>query len=66
MARIHMEGIVEDLDRNFARVLKALIDDLAPGNTADEKAVMRAFRGKLERGFERWEYVSNRNVDAGD
>jgi hypothetical protein len=61
-----MEGIVEDLDRNFARVLKAVLDEVIPGNTADEKTVMRAFRGKLERGFERWEYVSNRNVDAGE
>ena len=66
MARIHMEGIVEDLDRNFARVLKALVDEAAPGNTADEKTIMRIFRSRLERGFEHWEYVSNRNVDAGE
>ncbi len=66
MARIDMAGVVEELDRNFAKVLKAVLDEAAPGNTLDEKTVMRIFRTKLERGFERWEYVSDRVVDARD
>ncbi len=66
MARIDMAGIVEELDRNFARVLKAVVDDVAPGNTADEKAIMRSFRTRLERGFDRWESVPDRCVDSGD
>lgn len=61
-----MEAIVEDLDRNFARVLKAVLDETVPGNTVDEKTVMRIFRMRLERGFERWERVSDRCVDGGD
>ena len=64
MARIHMEGIVEELDCNFARVLKAMADDLSPGNTWDEKTLLRAFRVRLERGFERWENVPDRHVDS--
>ncbi len=66
MARVIMEEIVEALDRNFARVLKAVVDEVAPGNTADEKTIMRAFRSKLERGFVHWEYVPDRCVDARD
>jgi hypothetical protein len=66
MARINMEGIADELDRNFARVLKAVLDEVAPGNTVDEKTLMRAFRTRLERGFERWEHVPDRYVDSGD
>jgi hypothetical protein len=66
MARIDMAGIVEELDRNFARVLKAVVDDVAPGNTVDEKTILRAFRTRLERGFDRWERVPDRCVDSGD
>jgi len=65
MARINMEIIVDDLDDNFSRVLKAVVDEVAPENEADARTIMRAFRTKLERGFERWEYVSDRSVDAG-
>ncbi len=66
MARIDMAGVVEELDRNFAKVLKAVLDEALPGNAVDEKTVMRIFRMKLERGFEHWEYVSDRVVDARD
>jgi hypothetical protein len=66
MARINMEGIVEELDRNFAKVLKALVDEVSPGNTADEKTLMRIFRSRLERGFSGWEHVPDRCVDSGD
>ena len=65
MARINMEVIVDDLDDNFARVLKAVVDEIAPDNDADVRAVMRIFRLRLERGFSNWEYVSDRAVDAG-
>ena len=64
MARINMELIVDDLDDNFARVLKAVVDEIAPGNDADARAVMRIFRMRLERGFGNWKYVSDRAVDA--
>jgi hypothetical protein len=66
MARINMEGIADELDRNFAKVLKAVVDDVAPGNTVEPKALMRAFRTRLERGFEHWEHVADRYVDSGD
>lgn len=66
MARIIMEEIVEALDKNFARVLKAVVDEAAPENTADEKTIMRIFRSRLERGFQHWEYVPDRCVDARD
>ena len=52
MARINMEEIVEELDDNFARILKAVVDDIAPGNMSDERQIMRIFRMKLERGFD--------------
>ena len=65
MARINMEDIVEELDDNFARVLKAFIDEVKPDNTLDKNAILRLFRMKLERGFSRWEHVSDRCVDAG-
>ena len=64
MARINMEEIVEALDGNFARVLKAVVDEVAPENTADARTIMSVFRKKLERGFERWEHVSDRCVDT--
>ena len=64
MARVNMEEIIEALDDNFARTLKAVIDEIYPENTVDERMIMRVFRTKLERGFERWEYVSDRCVDA--
>lgn len=66
MARINMEGIVDELGSNFARVLKAVIDDVTPGNTVDEKTLLRSFRTRLERGFGRWEHVPDRTVDCGD
>ena len=66
MARIDMAAIVEELDRNFARVLKAVVDEAAPGSGADEKTIMRIFRTRLERGFDRWERVPDRCVDTGD
>ncbi len=65
MARINMEIIADELGDNFSRVLKAVVDDVAPGNEADAKTVMRAFRMRLERGFERWEHVTDRAVDSG-
>jgi len=60
-----MEEIVEELDDNFARVLKTVVDEIAPGNTSDERQIMRIFRTRLERGFDRWEHVSDRCVDMG-
>ncbi|HUT63275.1 MAG TPA: hypothetical protein VMZ04_04885 [Anaerolineae bacterium] len=65
MARINMEEIVEELDDNFARILKAVVDEIAPGNMSDERQIMRIFRMRLERGFDRWEHVSDRCVDTG-
>ena len=65
MARINMEETVRELDDNFSRVLKAVVDEIAPDNTADTQTIMRIFRMRLERGFERWEYVPERCVDAG-
>ena len=65
MARIHMEEIVDELDDNFARVLKTVVDEIAPENTSDERQIMRIFRMRLERGFDRWEHVSDRCVDTG-
>ena len=65
MARINMGNVVDELDENFARVLKAVVDDITPGNNADTSQIMRAFRTRLERGFGSWEHVSDRCVDAG-
>jgi len=65
MARINMEEVVEELDENFAKVLKAVVDEIAPENTVEARQVMRVFRMRLERGFGRWEHVSDRCVDAG-
>jgi len=66
MARINMEAIVDELDDNFSRVLRAVVDEAAPGNTAKTRQIMRIFRMRLERGFGRWEYVSDRCVDTGN
>jgi len=65
MARISMDIIVDDLDENFSRVLKAVVDEVAPGSDIDPMLIMRTFRMRLERGFEHWERVSDRAVDAG-
>ena len=64
MARINMEELVEALDDRFTRVLKAVVDEVAPGNSVVERMVMRVFRMRLERGFDRWEHVPDRCVDA--
>jgi|GEM_PF-5088905 hypothetical protein len=65
MARINMEEIVEELDDNFSRVLKAVFDELAPGNDIEKRQIMRTFRKRLERGFEHWEHVPERCIDVG-
>ena len=65
MARVNMEAIVNELDENFARVLKAVVDEVAPENTADAREILRVFRMRLERGFEHWEYVRENCVDVG-
>lgn len=65
MARINMEVIVDELDENFAKVLKAVVDEAVQGNITESRQIMRIFRMRLERGFEHWEHVSERCVDAG-
>ncbi len=65
MARVNMEEIVEELDEQFSRVLKTVVDEVCPENDTDARALMRIFRQRLERGFERWEHVPDRCVDAG-
>ena len=65
MARINMELIVDELDENFTKVLKAVVDEAAPDNNADARQIMRIFRVRLERGFGHWEHVSERCVDTG-
>ena len=65
MSRINMEVIVEDLDENFGRVLKAVVDEFAPESKADAREILRVFRMRLERGFDHWEHVSDRAVDVG-
>ncbi len=65
MARINMEEIVEELDDNFIRVLKSVFDEIIPDNNVESRLVMRTFRMRLERGFDRWEHVSDRCVDMG-
>lgn len=65
MARINMEETVEALDENFSRVLKAVVDECAANNITDTRGIMRIFRLRLERGFERWEHVPDRCIDAG-
>ena len=63
MARIIMEEIVEALDKNFARVLKAVVDEAAPGNTADEKTIMRIFHDQLYH-CQSWK-SDGRNLQCG-
>lgn len=65
MARINMEEIVEELDDNFMRVLKSVFDEIIPDNNVESRQIMRTFRMRLERGFNRWEHVSDRCVDMG-
>ncbi|MFC1606819.1 hypothetical protein ACFL47_02520 [Candidatus Latescibacterota bacterium] len=65
MARINMELIVDELDENFAKVLKAVVDEVAPDSGAESRDIMRVFRVHLERGFERWEHVPERCIDSG-
>ena len=60
-----MGEIVEELDENFARVLKSVVDELVPENDIDTCRIMRIFRMRLERGFENWEHVPDRCVDMG-
>lgn len=65
MARINMELIVDELEENFASVLTSVVREVAPGADVDTRIVMRVFRTRLERGFERWEHVPDRCVDVG-
>ena len=65
MARINMEIVVDDLGDNFKKVLKAVVDEAFPGNEVDSALLMRIFRNRLERGFGRWENVSDRSIDTG-
>ena len=65
MARVNMEAIVNELDENFTKVLKAVVDEVAPENNTDAREIMRVFRMRLERGFEHWEHVRENCIDAG-
>ena len=64
MARINMEEILEELDEKFALVLAAVVTEIVPDREIDRRNLLRLFRSKLERGFARWERVSDRCVDA--
>ena len=37
MARINMEEIIEELDENFASVLKSVFDEIIPDNNVDSR-----------------------------
>ena len=65
MVRIDMELIVNELSGNFTKVLRSLIDEAYPGNDIDNERLMKIFRNRLERGFDRWENVTERCVDTG-
>ena len=64
MIRIDMEIIVDELSENFSKVLRALVDETCPGNEVDSDRLMKIFRNRLERGFDRWEHVTDRCVDT--
>jgi len=64
MVRIDMEIIVDELSENFTKVLRALIDEACPGNDVDNDRLIKIFRNRLERGFDRWENVTDRSIDS--
>ena len=50
-----MEEIVEELDENFASVLKSVFDGIIPDNTVDSRQILRMLKGSPPRML--WGYV---------
>jgi hypothetical protein len=47
MARIKIEGILEDMDSDIRRALRDAIKEVSPSSNIDEYALFRAFKRLL-------------------
>ncbi len=64
MARINLEGIVEDLSSQVRKALGAAVEEVLPEAEFDQNELFRAFKRAVRRKCSHWESVRDNHVDA--
>lgn len=64
MARIKMEGIINDLDRSMKSALDKAVKKTLPDVSFDRDVLFREFVKAVANECKDWEQVLDRNVEA--
>jgi len=63
MARVKIEYILDQLDREMRRALRAAALEAMPNSVVDERLLFRAFKRALSRNCNTWETVPDDCVE---
>lgn len=64
MARVNVEGIVDQLAYQFRRALRDALDSTDLDSDIDEHELYRNFRRAIGRKTSRWERIHDKYVDV--
>ena len=64
MARVKVEGVLEQWSSEVRAAIRAAIEEVAPGSEVDAEAVHRAFRRALLRKCGTWHHLHDRYIQA--
>ena len=64
MARLKIEGLLEQLAPELRRALASAVKETNPGLTLDEYALYRAFQRAAGRICDDWVEVSSRHLES--
>lgn len=64
MARVKIEGVLDNLSSEVRKALREAVRETAPGITIDEHALARAFSRAMHRACSTWEYVPDHCVET--
>jgi hypothetical protein len=62
MAQIDVEGIINDLDREFKKALSKSVSEVIPDAEFNESELFRRFKREINRKCHSWETVSDQYV----
>jgi hypothetical protein len=64
MARVKLEGLLEQLAPELRRALASAVRELHPEVTVDDYALYRAFQRATRRTVGDWAEVSSRHIES--
>jgi hypothetical protein len=64
MARVKLEGLLEQLAPELRRALASAVRELHPEVTVDDYALYRAFQRAVRRTAGDWAEVSSRHIES--